>query len=202
MNILGGIMDYYHGSSIMGLSELKPYASPTSNLQNPVVYLTTSKQLALHYIWDDKRVGTKWPMLHIRDDGVLVFQEMFSGALEFLYKGLKGCIYRCVGDYDIDPNSGVLTCSTSKNIVPVVDYEAVDDVYEKILDYERKGTFIYDKFEERPLSVHNRIREIIINQIKRVDLFNNPTHAYYDFFQSKFPEYWHEAEELYKNNNL
>jgi len=195
-------MDYYHGSSVKGLTELKPYASPYSNLSEAVVYLTTSKQLALHYIWDHKRVGTKWPMLHIRDDGVLVFQEMFSGALEFLYKGLAGYIYRCIGDYDIDPNSGVLTCATSKDIVPVTDYEKIDDVYEKIKEHERKGTFIYEKFEERPVSVHNRIREIIIGQIKQVDLFNNPTHAYYCFFQSKFPEYWQEAKNLYEQNNL
>jgi len=195
-------MDYYHGSSVIGLTKLKPHASPYSNLQDAVVYLTSSKQLALHYIWDDKRVGVRWPMLHIRDDGVLVFQEMFSGALEFLYKGLSGCIYRCVGDYDIDPNSGVLTCATSKTSVPVTDYELIDDVYEKIRDYEHEGTFIYEKFEERPLSAHNRIREIIINQIKRVDLFNNPTHAYYDFFQVKFPEYWKEARKLYEHNKL
>ncbi|MCL2363750.1 MAG: hypothetical protein FWC71_03700 [Defluviitaleaceae bacterium] len=72
-------MEYYHGSSVLGLTELKPYASLYSNLQEAVVYLTTGKQLALHYIWDDKRVGVKWPMLHIRDDGVLVFQEMGHG---------------------------------------------------------------------------------------------------------------------------
>ena len=195
-------MDYYHGSSIIGLTELKPFASPYSNLQEGVVYLTTSKQLALHYIWDNERVGVKWPMLHIRDDGVLIFQEMFSGALEFLYKGLSGCIYHCIGDYEINPVSGVLKCATSKSVVPIIDYEMIDDVYEKICEYEKKGTFIYDKFEERPQSAHDRIRQIIINQIKRVDLFNNPTHAYNSFFQEKFFDYWKEAKTLYESGNL
>ena len=195
-------MDYFHGTSIVGLTELKPFASPYSNLQEAVVYLTTSKQLALHYIWDYERVGVKWPMLHIRDDGVLVFQEMFSGALEFLYRGLSGCIYRCVGDYEIDPNSGVLTCATSKNAVPIVDCEIIDDVYEKIQDYEKQGTFIYERFEDRPQSAHDRIREIIISQIKRVDLFNNPSHAYYRFFQEKFTDYWNDAKTLHESSNL
>ena len=187
-------MDYYHGSSILGLKELIPFASPFSNLQEAVVYLTTSKQLALHYIWDYNRMAVKWPMLNIRDDGVLVFQEMFSGALEFLYKGLSGCIYHCSGDYEINPDSGVLTCATSKQIVPVVDSEYIDDVYTKIIGYE---SFIYEKYEDRPQSAHDNIRKTILYQIKRVDLFNNPAHAYYKFFQEKFPEYWKEAKDKY-----
>ena len=195
-------MDYYHGSSTLGLTELKPFASPYSNLNERLVYLTTSEQLALHYIWDYKRVGVKWPMLQIRDDGVLVFQEMFSGALEFLYKGLCGCIYHCIGDYNINPDSGVLTCATSKEIVPIDDYEIIEDVFEKICDYGDKGKFIYERFEERPESAHNRIREIIIGQIKRVDLFNNPDHAYYSFFQDKFSSIWNEAMMLFRNGTL
>ncbi|MCI8600173.1 MAG: hypothetical protein HFE45_01075 [Oscillospiraceae bacterium] len=35
-------MEYFHGSVKAGLIELKPYASPFSNLKDPVVYLTTS----------------------------------------------------------------------------------------------------------------------------------------------------------------
>jgi hypothetical protein len=120
---------------------------------------------------------------------------MFSGALEFLYKGLSGYIYRCVGDYDINPDSGVLTCATSQNIVPVAGCEYINDVYQKIIEYERQGRFIYERFEERPPSAHARIREIILNQIKRVDLLKNPDHAYYKFFEDKFPEYWKEAME-------
>lgn len=192
-------MDFYHGSSTTGLTELRPFSSPYSNLQDAVVYLTTSRQLALHYIWDYNRVAVKWPMLHIRDDGVLVFQEMFNGALEFLYSGLSGCVYHCIGEYDINQESGVLTCATSNNIVPVVDFEYIDDVFRKILEYEQSGTFIYEKFEDRPLSAHERIREIILKQIKRVDLFNNPSHAYYRFFQEKFPEYWQEAKMLHES---
>ena len=52
MNIYNNVkyMDYYHGSTIKELKELIPFASPYSNLKEAVVYLTTNKQLALHYI--------------------------------------------------------------------------------------------------------------------------------------------------------
>ena len=86
-------MDYYHGTTMAGLTELRLFTSAINNLKDPLVYLTTSKQLALHYIWDTKRRPVKSPMLDIRKDGILVFQEMFSNALEYLYKGLSGYIY-------------------------------------------------------------------------------------------------------------
>lgn len=71
-------MKYFHGKIVKGLSKLKPNAFPFSNLKEPVVYLTTNRQLALHYIWDMKRIGVKMPMFDICKDGTLVFQEMFS----------------------------------------------------------------------------------------------------------------------------
>ena len=114
-------MEFFHGTTVRGLSELKPHASAFSNLKEPVVYLTTSRQLALHYIWDIKRIGVKMPMLDIRSDGTLVFQEMFSGALEYFYKGVSGYIYRCIGDYEINSETGVNTCAVSKAAVPVAD---------------------------------------------------------------------------------
>lgn len=59
-------MEYFHGSVVQGLSERKPHASPFSNF--------------------------KMPMLDIRKDGTLVFQEMFSGALAYFYS-LFGIVY-------------------------------------------------------------------------------------------------------------
>jgi len=43
-------MNFYHGTQIGGLKELKPFNFPGSNLDIPAVYLTTKRQVALHYI--------------------------------------------------------------------------------------------------------------------------------------------------------
>jgi hypothetical protein len=189
-------MDYYHGTSIKGLTELKPFASPYSNLKEPVVYLTTSKQLALHYIWDYNKHEIKLPSLNIRSDGTLVYQEMFSGALEFFYKGLSGYIYHCVGDYELNDESGVNTCAASNKPVPIMDYEFINDVYEKIMEYEKKGTFIYEKFENLKQYRHDIIRGIIYRMIKKDNLFGNEKHPNNKFFKNKFSKYWKEAEVL------
>ena len=195
-------MEYFHGSTIEGLTELKPYASNYSNLKRPLVYLTTSKQLALHYIWDEKRIGVKMPMLDIRKDGVLVFQEMFSGALEYFYKGVSGYIYRCIGDYKINTDTGVYTCATSSEPVPVTDFEYIEDVYEKIISYTDKGTFIYERYEDLPQWRIDVIHGHIMRFIKRNDLLSDVTLPSYRFIQEKFPRYLQEAQVLNDHNLL
>ncbi len=189
-------MEYFHGSIKKGLSELKPIASPFSNLKEPLVYLTTSRQLALHYIWDMERIGVKMPMLDIRKDGTLVFQEMFSGALEYFYKGVSGYIYRCIGDYELNSATGVHSCATSSAAVPVTDFEYIEDVYESIISYGDKGTFIYEKYEDLPQWRIDVIRGHVIRFIKRFDLLNDMTHPGCRFIQEKFPQYWKEAQVL------
>lgn len=189
-------MEYFHGSTVCGLTELRPFASASSNLREPLVYLTSSRQLAAHYIWDEKRIGVKMPMLDIRKDGVLVFQEMFSGALEYFYKGVSGCIYRCVGDYEISEDSGVMTCATSRHAVPITDFELIDDVYQRIISYADKGTFIYERFEDLPQSRIDMIRGQILRLIKRSGLLHDTTCAAYRFVQEKFPRYLLEAQVL------
>lgn len=195
-------MDFYHGTTKHGLTELIPSASLYSNLKEPLVYLTASKQLALHYIWDTEKLATKMPMLDIRKDGVLVFQEMFSGALEYFYKGLSGYIYHCIGDYPSNTDTGVLTCATSCSPVPINDYEYIEDVYSKIMQYEEQGTFIYEKYENLPQYRYDIIRGIIVRNIKKDDLINNAAHPNHCFYQEKFSKYWQEAVILQKHGLL
>lgn len=189
-------MEYFHGSIKKGLTILKPNASPFSNQKEPLVYLTTNRQLALHYIWDMERIGVKMPMLDIRQDGTLVFQEMFSGALEYFYKGVSGYIYRCVGDYELNHAVGVHSCATSCTAVPVIDFEYIEDVYETILSYGEKGTFVYEKYEDLPQWRIDVIRGHIIRFIKRYNLLNDTTHPGCRFIYEKFPQYWKEAQVL------
>lgn len=193
-------MRYYHGSVIKGLTELRPQLPIGDHLQEPRVYLTTSRQLALHYIWDTERLGVKMPMLDIRDDGTLVFQEMFSGALEYFYKGVPGCIYHCQGDFPCD--STVPTSVIAETVVPVVDCEYIDDVYEEILRYEKQGKFIYEHYESLPQWRLDLIRGQITRFIKRNNLLVEKDHPSRRFIMEKFPQYWAEAKVLHENNLL
>ena len=189
-------MDFYHGTVIGDLIELHPFTKTKNNLKEAYVYLTTSKQLALHYIMDEENRPPKWPMLDIRNDGVLVFQEMFSGALEYFYKGLCGYIYHCIGDYEISVESGVKSCAVSTAPVPIVDYDYINDVYDKIIEYEKYGMFIREKYEELPQYRHDIIRGIIMRTIKKDNLISDKAHSLYNLFHEKYPQYMNEAEVL------
>ena len=195
-------MTFYHGSSVGGLTELKLFAKPWSNLKQPLVYLTSSKQLAAHYIWNTEKYEIKSPMLDIRPDGTLVFQEMFSGALEYFYKGLSGWIYHCDGDYAYNNDAGVFTTATSAETVPVTAADFIENVYEHIMSYAEQGKFIYERYEDLRPYRHDIIRGIIYRSIKSDDLFNNPTHPNYTFIPDKYPKYWKEAKALYDNGVL
>ena len=193
-------MKYYHGSIIKGLTELQPHLPIGAHSQQPYVYLTTSKQLALHYIWDIQRIGVKMPMLDIREDGTLVFQEMFSGALEYFYKGVSGYIYHCEGNYPADAR--VPTSVISDAAVPVIDCEYIDDVYTHILQYEKQGKFIYEHYEDLPQWRLDIIRGHVIRFIKRNDLVADNSHPSRRFITEKFPQIWAEAQVLNDYNLL
>jgi hypothetical protein len=196
-------MDFYHGSIINGLTELLPFGGTGNNLPDALVYLTTSKQLATHYIMDKQNRFGSSPMLHIRDDGVLVFQEMFSGALEYVYKGLSGTLYHCVGDYPLNPSAGVLTTATSDKPVPVVDCEFVPDVYERILDYAEQGLFVMERYESLPNWRRDVIRGYVYRWVAQNKAYvTDPSDTGYQFYQAHYTQFWREAQALHEKGLL
>lgn len=122
--------------------------------------------------------------------------------MEYFYKGVSGYIYRCIGDYNINTDTGVYTCATSSEPVSVTDFEYIEDVYERIISYADKGTFIYERYEDLPQWRIDVIRGHIMRFIKRNDLINNKTHSGYRFIQEKFPRYLQEALVLNDQNLL
>lgn len=188
-------MDYYHGSTACGLTELRPFEGKENNLKKPCVYLTSNPQLAIHYIRDRNRLWTS-PTLDIREDGVLVYQEMFSGALEYMYKGVSGYVYRVSGDYDIDTVPGVRFAAISEKTVPVIDSKFIPDVYDAILSFADEGSFIYEYYEELPQWRHDKIRNWVLKWIKNGDWTKKPDEPMARFYRDKWPNYWQEAERL------
>jgi hypothetical protein len=85
-----------------------------------------------------------------------------------LIRVVSGYIYHCTGEYDYEKNAGVFTCATSKEPVPVADFEFVEDVYERIMSYEKQGTFKYERYEDLPQWRHDVIRGHVIRGIKKV----------------------------------
>lgn len=185
-------MDYYHGSIIPHLTELRPFEGKENNLKKPCVYLTTNPQLAIHYIRDKSRLWIS-PTLDVREDGVLVYQEMFSNALEYMYKGVSGYVYRVSGDYGINTVPGVRFAAVSDEPVPIIDSKFIPDVYDAIYSFADDGKFIYDHYEDLPQWRHDKIRDWVLKWIKDGDWTSKPEEPMARFYQEKWPDYWLEA---------
>jgi hypothetical protein len=195
-------MDFYHGSVKKGLTVLKPFPQVRSDIKDPCVFLTLNKQLALFYIWDLNRFPAKVPLLDVRKDRVIVFQEMCRGALEYLYKGLSGYIYHCIGSYKLNSSFSIKSVVLSKNDVEIKDCEFIEDVYERIIEYSKYGLFINEKYEELPQYKHDIIRGWVLRWIKAENCIRNKDSFLSKFYQDRYPTYWKEAEILDRNNLL
>jgi len=94
--------------------------------------------------------------------------------------------------------NGVKSAAVSYEPVPVVDVEYIDDVYDKIMEYQQQGKFIYEKYEELPQWRHDIIRKYFFKFMESEDVLNNPAHPHFALYREKFPEYWAQAERLNK----
>ena len=179
----------YHGTVVGGLQTLKPYLTPGSNLKYPAVYLSTNKALSSIYIWNKQY---KWMTFEIRDDGMPIYNESFKDCLPEFYSGVKGYIYTCEANFEIDEKIAIKHAVVSKEPVSVTDVDIVDDAYKQILQYEKDGMLIINRYES--LSDERKIkdRNMVLSAIKGLDLLKGD-HPLSSFVSAKFPELWDEA---------
>jgi len=179
----------YHGTVAGGLHTLNPFASPHSNLDYPCVYLSTNKALASIYIWNKEY---KWMTFHIREDGLPVYSESFKDCLLEFYGGVKGCIYTCGADFESDENTKIRHAVISRKPVDVLETDVVDDAYERILQYEKDGLLVINRYEQLSDEQKRKDRNMILRTIKERELLNGG-HPLSGFVAAKFPELWAEA---------
>lgn len=179
----------YHGSAVSGITILRPYASPHSNLAYPCVYLSADEALASIYIW---KHPFKWITFEIGEDGVPVYNESFADGLRLFYSGVKGVIYRCSGDFRTDADTGIRMAVVSRDPVKVDAADEVPDAYERILRYESEGQLRIRRFEELTDDERQRDRNMVRGAIRRLDLLRGG-HPLSGFVSTTFPEWWEEA---------
>jgi hypothetical protein len=188
---------YYHGTIVKDLQVLKPFASPDSNLGYECVYLSANKAMAAIYIWNKP---FKWMSFDVRDDGVPVITESFPGHVMEFYNGVSGCIYMCQGDFILDYAVGIKHAAISRTPVFVQECDVVDNVYDRLLQYEKENTLIIRRFEGLTQEVHDGRSRTVLRTIKNLNLLEEK-HPMSQFIKKKFPDLWEQAIRE-KNSNL
>lgn len=184
-------MIYYHGSVAEGITKLLPFAKKNSNLPFPCVYLTTSRALAPIYIWDKP---FKWMNYFIRkEDGAPVYTESFPNALAVFYKGVRGWVYVCQGEYEQN-GTGISCAAISKEPVEVFSAERIPDAYEELLRLEKEGKLCIQRYETLTQEQLESEKRMTLNTIKNRELLKNPEDPLALFIREYMPQYWREAE--------
>jgi hypothetical protein len=73
----------------------------------------------------------------------------------------------------------------------VQDADIVDDAYERILQYEREGLIIINRYEDLSDEQKRKDRNMIISAINRLELLKGE-HPLSGFVSAKFPDIWDE----------
>jgi len=132
----------------------------------------------------------------IREDGTPVYNESFKNGLLEFYGGVKGYIYICDADFETDKNTTIKHAVISKEPVRVRGVDVVPDAYERILQYEKDGMLIINRFENLSEEQKEKDRNMILGAIKRLELLKGE-HPLSNFVSAKFPELWEESFRRY-----
>lgn len=187
----------YHGSKNSGITLLTPLHNADTNLDYPCVYLTTDKAMAAVYIWDSSRTGLgdfKWMTYGFSPDGRVVYDETFKNGLREFYGGMRGYIYTCEGDFTVDEKVGIRHTVISTEPVKISCVDVIEDVYERLLQYEREGLLLINHFENLTEKQRRSNRNMVLWAINKYGLLEHE-HQITAFVKEKYPEYWAEALE-------
>lgn len=182
-------MLFFHGTKVQGIEVLRPFKSQYSNLKKMCIYLSTNRALASIYIWD---MPFKWMTFGFTEEGIPEYEESFPNALETFYKGVKGSLYICDGDYEMSKELGIEYVATPNEHVEVKEEIAINDALEWLLELERKGELVIKRHEDYSDDDHAKTKKMVLGVLKRLNL-KKDDHPITPFVRDTFPEYWKEA---------
>lgn len=178
----------YHGSSVGGLTQLKPFLSEH---QKPYVYLSSNPVVALLYaVKPVPKPFSFYP--YGFDKNMVVYSEYYEDCFTDIYKGKKGYLYECESIEHPENPTAIHCAYTCEIPIKVCNCTEIKDVYDKFMEYKENGLFDIKPFcavpEKELLFAYNDIKAIV-EQYQLRSHINNPMSK---FIISHFPEIWFE----------
>lgn len=132
----------YHGSAIGKLRVIK--ANSKSHTSGKMVACFTEDRCYALICCRDR--NENFVTMGLRQDGKQHYYERFPNQLKILYSGKQGYIYLIETAKGLNNTKGHTW--ESEIDVPVLRYEAVDDVYSEILKEEDMGNIVIHRYLE------------------------------------------------------
>ncbi len=184
---------YYDASPVAGITRLEPHVS---NHGVSLVYFSRKRENVLVYLSNAvekycRETGfahsgpyVKWGPYGFTKDGIQRLGEYYPNALSDTYKGVSAYIYRAGQVTDSGFAVGIPDAVTSSEPMEMSGVEFVPDAYEAILQAERKGRLILERYEDMPEKQH----VWLCKTIRREYETSGDHPDYRHFLQGKFPE--------------
>ena len=179
-------MILYHGSSVGGFTELKPFLSEH---KKPYIYLTSNPVVALLYTV--KPVPKPFSFYPYGFSGEkVVYSEYYKNCFEEIYKGKKGYLYECENVKNIENPTAINCAYTCEEQVKVSKCIEIEDVYNKFMEYKEMGLFEIKFFEQISEKELNFVYDDMKRTIEQYDLKNNPDSPMSEFIKMHFAKAW------------
>lgn len=173
----------YHGSSAGGLTELKPFLSEHGK---PYIYFASNPVVALFYTVHAVERPYNWFPYGFKN-GIPVYNEYYPDALADVYKGKTGFLYEFESINGAENPTGINCACVCEKPVPVERVIEIPDVFEALVECEKRGQLIIERYDNLNAEQKSGIEKMIKSEIESCDLNSNPDCSYTKFLKSRFP---------------
>ncbi len=179
-------MILYHGSSVGGLTELKPFLSEH---KRPYIYLASNPVVALLYTV--KPVPKPFSFYPYGFSGEkVVYNEYYENCFEEIYKGKKGYLYECENIKNIENPTTINCAYTCEEPIEVSRCIEIKDVYDKFMEYKEMDLFEIKPFEQISEKELDFVCEDMRKTITEYDLKSTPDSPMSEFIKFNFSKAW------------
>ena len=187
--------NYYHGSSIGSITQLKACSSLHITGEK-VVYLTDNLPYALFYIWDAEHNGCS--IKHVTGwtkNDFAYYEEQFPDQLKTFYQGVSGyvyCISDCADIHAVENRNNMFYCTGDSTVTEAI---YIPDVYGELLKYEAEGKFVVRRYNEQSAERQKELIDFMAQGIIH-EGFYTANKEKQEFMKKHFSKAWEKAELL------
>ena len=178
-------MAYYHCSPTAGLKLLEP-RKPGFSEKPARVYMTTLLPMALMYAVQNYEYSYGYTK-----EGQIYLDEYFPDALEILYRGKPASMYLC--EPETTQSTRIPNEVVSETAVPVISEIRIPDACEALLEQERLGALVINRYQDLTERKLEWIRKVEADCIREYGLLDTPGPKA-DYYRAHYPESWALAE--------
>lgn len=181
-------MILYHGSSVGGITELKPFLSEH---KKPYVYLASNPVVALLYTV--KPVPKPFSFYPYGFNGEkVVYSEYYENCFEDIYKGQRGFLYACENVENAENPTAINCAYTCQTPIKISDCVKIDDVFEKLIENKENGLFEIKPFHSVSDKELDYVYDDLRQTINAYHLRDYPDNPMSKFIMAHFPKVWFE----------